>query len=44
MSENVVEEVSTKSKETKEAKVEVDLSEDKVTLELLLKTRECVVS
>ena len=38
-----VEEVVTKAKELEETKVEVDLPEDEVTLEILQNTRNCVV-
>ena len=41
--EKEVVEVSTKAKETEEAEVEVDMPEDKFTLEILLNTRDCVV-
>ena len=41
--EKEVLEVATKVEEVEEAKVEVELPEDTVTLEVLLNTRDCVV-
>ena len=41
--EKEVVEVATKVKEVKEFNAEVELPDDKVTLELLLNTKECVV-
>ena len=41
LAEKELEELSTKAEE---AEVEVELPEDKVTLELILKIRDCVVT
>ena len=41
--EKEVEEVVTKAKKDEEAEVEVDLKEDRVTLEILLNTKDCVL-